>query len=80
VQLREAAFVRWVHEGMAFYRRVGQIKKEEGEITIEILQERGNELLKIFDECFGDREALELQRRYTRGLRTDMERLQADIP
>ncbi len=67
-------------ELMQFYRKVGQIKKEEGDPTIELLKARGDELLKLFDECFGDREALKLQwRRYMRGLRTDMERLQDDI-
>ncbi|WP_231603738.1 DUF1570 domain-containing protein [Neorhodopirellula pilleata] len=55
---------------MRFYKRVGELDKDESP------QERSDDLLKIFDECFGDRTTLELEwRRYMRGLRTDIERL-----
>ncbi|TWT55507.1 hypothetical protein CA85_49200 [Allorhodopirellula solitaria] len=63
-------------ELMQFYKKLGEIKEHEGEMTVAILQERGDNLLSIFDECFGDRAQLEMEwRRYMRTLRTDMERL-----
>ncbi len=65
---------------MKFYKEVGQLKKQEGEMTEEIWKARANTLLEIFDECFGDRTQLELEwRRYMRGLRTDTERLAEEM-
>ncbi|MCM2370990.1 DUF1570 domain-containing protein [Aporhodopirellula aestuarii] len=64
---------------MKFYKRVGQLKRED-ELTEEIWKARANTLLEIFDECFGDRTTLELEwRRYMRGLKTDTERLAEEM-
>lgn len=61
---------------MKFYKRIGEIEKQDGEPTVETFNARASQLVKIFDECFGDRTTLELEwRRYMRGLRTDIELL-----
>ncbi|EMI55464.1 DUF1570 domain-containing protein [Rhodopirellula sallentina] len=65
---------------MKFYKRVGQLKDPEGEFTKEDWNARADELLKIFDDCFGDRTTLELEwRQYMRKLRTDTERLAEEL-
>ena len=59
-----------------FYQRIGKLEPLDDEPTGEEWIEQGEEVLKIFDDCFGDRTALELQwRRYMRTLRTDREQL-----
>ncbi|TWU16804.1 DUF1570 domain-containing protein [Allorhodopirellula heiligendammensis] len=63
-------------ELMQYYKKVGQLEEHEGDMTAAILKERSENLLSVFDECFGDRTKLEMEwRRYMRTLRTDMERL-----
>lgn len=65
---------------MAFYKRLGELEKDEGDLTMEVFQARSESLVKIFDECFGDRTTLELEwRRYMRNLRTDVERLAEEM-
>lgn len=66
-------FHRRFDQLMTFYKEIQEL---EIELTAETVKQRGDEMLAIFDECFGDRAALELEwRRYMRTLKTDMERL-----
>jgi hypothetical protein len=70
-------FDRHFDQLMQFYKKIGALEDFAPNTT---LGEKGELLLKIFDEIFGDRATLELEwRKYMRGLRTDMERLAEEI-
>lgn len=66
---------------MKFYKALGELPPNEEKLTPEILKNRSNQLLELFDASFGDRATLETEwRRYMRSLKTDLEQLAEELP